>query len=195
MAQHTKATRDVRRRVGTTESTIRGGHARDTRIASSLSASGADNMENSSRFKYDRQQDTRGTNLWLAGRSSDDMTQGVVTQVKIRTVFSRVRLSRRVVPRTRLRCTIMTLSCATRSVCRTVLTMWMVGHSPVKATRKHEWPLGATLAASCTSHRKLATGGARVRVPPAHSFLARFQVVCTSYQHCASTSAHIVGSH
>ena len=59
----------------------------------------------------------------------------------------------------------MTLSCATRSVCRTVLTMWMVGHSPVKATRKHEWPLGATLAASCTSHRKLTTGGARVRVP------------------------------
>ena len=85
MAQHTKATRDVRRRVGTTEGTIRGGHARDTRIASSLSASGADNMENSSRFKYDRQQDTRGTNLWLAGRSSNDMTQGVVTQVKIRT--------------------------------------------------------------------------------------------------------------
>jgi len=85
VAQHTKATRDVRRRVGTTESTIRGGHARDTWIASSLSASGADNMENSSRFKYDRQQDTRGTNLWLAGRSSDDMTQGVVTQVKIRT--------------------------------------------------------------------------------------------------------------
>ena len=66
-------------------STKRGGNARDTQIATTLDASGEDNMDNSPQFMHGHQQDTYDTNLWLAhssAHSSNDATQGVVTLVK-----------------------------------------------------------------------------------------------------------------